>query len=684
MSMVQTKTPVSVQDPVIALLGQPNSGKSTLFNGLTGLRQHVGNWPGKTVEQKEGYFIRNGTKYTVADLPGTYSLSANSEEEIITRNYIAEGKADVVVILADASQLERSLFMLADFAGIQTPAVLLLNLMDVAREQGKNVDATVLERKLGIPVVPFSATDVKHYDGFYQALDRALLEKPLLKTAALEEKYRGLERFAELYSLMPREGMGDYSPVWLAAKILEGDAPVTVRVRELLSSEKKAELDALAAASQDGALFTGECKFAWIDALLSDAVSGKKHAKSLGKFDRVATSRKWGKPLAVGVILLGLIAAFVPAAPFMIVGGLLPSLLSPAFTAGLTAIGAPQFLIGLVCDVGVNALYFAISMIGFVFGITLVFGFIEEIGYMARISYVFDGTMSKLGLQGKAIMPFLVSFGCTIGGAAGTRVIDNWGQRVLTISLAWAVPCAATWAIVPMISSVFFGVWAPLVIVAIFAVVLLHMWITSKVFGRKLVDPEERTGLIMELPPYHKPKWGSLLRYVFGRTKDVLVRALKVILLISLVFWLLSYSTDGDVTKSVIYQIGTFIEPVTHFFGLSWQTFLAFVSSAVSKEAALGVLSSLYAGTGTIFASTVGTAGQAANLGEILVANIAPAEALAFIFAVTFNIPCVVAVASTYNETHSAKWTARIALYYICMALLMSFVVYHVGALFLG
>ena len=152
-------------------------------------------------------------------------------------------------------------------------------------------------------------------------------------------------------------------------------------------------------------------------------------------------------------------------------------------------------------------------------------------------------------------------------------------------------------------------------------------------------------------------------------------------MLISLVFWLLSYSSDGNVSNSIIYKVGTFIEPVTRFFGMGWQTFLAFISSAISKEAALGVLSSLYAGTGSIFASTVGAAGQAANLGDILVANIAPAEALAFIFAVTFNIPCIVALASTYQETHSAKWTFRIALYYMCMALVLSFVVYHIGTL---
>ena len=667
----------------LALLGQPNSGKSTLFNGLTGLHQHVGNWPGKTVEQREGSFTWKNTHYTVVDLPGTYSLSANSDEEIITRDYIAGGDADAVCILADASQLERSLFMLADFAGIQTPAFLLLNMMDVAAEQGKKIDVKKLEERLGIPVVPFSATEVRKYEVFYEALERTLKSRSRLKTESLEQRYREMPGFTGIRAMMPEQGMGQYSPVWLAVKAMEKDVPVTSKVRDLLNPEKARELDQRLSLVKNGTLLTGGCKFAWIDDLLKDVVQGKKENMELGRFDRIATSRRWGKPLAIGIILLGLMASFVPAMPFMVGGGLLPSLLTPALTSGLTSIHAPQLLISLLCDVGVNALYFAISMIGFVFGITLVFGFIEEIGYMARISYVFDNTMAKLGLQGKAIMPFLVSFGCTIGGAAGTRVIDNWGQRILTIALAWAVPCAATWAIVPMISSVFFGAWAPLVIVGIFLVALLHMWITSKVFGRHLVGEEDRTGLIMELPPYHRPKWGSLLRYVFGRTKDILFRALKVILLISLIFWLLSYTADGRVENSIIYRIGTVIEPVTRIFGLSWQTFLAFVSSAVSKEAALGVLSSLYAGTGTIFASTMGSAGQAANLGEILRANIGPAEALAFIFAVTFNIPCIVAVASTYQETHSAKWTGRIALYYVGMALLISFVVYHVGSLFL-
>lgn len=667
--------------PVIALLGQPNSGKSTLFNRLTGMRQHVGNWPGKTVEKKEGSFTRNGTRYIVTDLPGTYSLSANSDEEIITRDYIASGNADIVCILADASQLERSLFMLADYAGIQTPVFLLLNMMDVAKDQGKTINTSLIEKRLGIPVIPFAATDAGNYDAFYNAVDRTLREKPVLKTDALEKEYRKIEGFNNICEKMPDLPGDKYSHLWLAAKVIENDMPVRIKVEAQLSNEAKKSLGSLLKDFENGALLTGEKKFLWIDSVLDGAVGGKKRSAALGKFDRLATGKRWGKPLAIIIVLLGLVASFVPAAPFMLLGSMIPTLLNPPITSALTALGTSEFIIGLVCDVGVNTLYFSLSMIGFVFGVTLVFGFIEEIGYMARISYVFDGTMAKLGLQGKAVMPFLVSFGCTIGGAAGSRVIDSWGQRVLTIALAWAVPCAATWAIVPVITSVFFGAAAPLVIIAVFLVMLLHMWITSKVFGRRLVKQEERTGLIMELPPYHKPKWGNLFRYVFGRTKDILVRALRVIFVVSLVFWLLSYSADGDVSSSLIYKFGTFIEPVTSIFGLTWQSFLAFISSAISKEAALGVLSSLYAGGGSIFASTLGSATQAANIGEILAANISPAQALAFIFAVTFNVPCLMAVTSTYQETHSIKWTLRLAAYYLCMALIFAFIAYHVGSL---
>ena len=222
---------------VIALLGQPNSGKSTLFNALTGLKQHVGNWPGKTVEKKEGSFEHNGKKYLVADLPGTYSLSANSDEEIITRDYIACGKADVVCVLADSSQLQRSLYMLADYAGIKVPTFLVLNMSDVAASQGKQIDSDGISKKLGIPVVLFSAQDKKNYGGFYDALENAVDKKTVLDASSLESKYEKIDAYKKIKQLVPENVISGYSSAWLAAKTVEGDAPVTAKIKAKLDGE---------------------------------------------------------------------------------------------------------------------------------------------------------------------------------------------------------------------------------------------------------------------------------------------------------------------------------------------------------------------------------------------------------------------------------------------------------------
>lgn len=661
---------------MIALLGQPNSGKSTLFNALTGLKQHVGNWPGKTVEKKEGTFTYKGKEYGVTDLPGSYSLSANSDEEVITRDFIASGEADVVCILADSSQLERSLFMLADYAGITVPCFLVLNLSDVAKEQGKKIDREAIEKKLGIPVLLFSATDKKNYDPFYAALERALSEGKLLNSSALEQEYEKTEAYTQIKGWIPEDVIPGYSSEWLAAKAMENDKVVLAKLRNVLPEETMQKLETVCKGTQ-GAIAMGGCKFAWIDYLLDGAVNKTKSRAALGKLDRMYTHKFWGKPAVVLTVILGLIASFLPALPLMGLGSVIPYLKAPV-AAGLDAVNCPAFVTALICDVVIQSLAYIVQMLGFVFGVTLVFGLLEEAGVMARISYVFDNTMGKLGLQGKSIMPFLVSFGCTMGGSAGARVIDNWGQKVLTIALAWAVPCGAAWSIVPMLSTVFFGPGAVGVIIAILLTMLLHMWVTAKIFGRNLVKTEDRYGMIMELPPYHKPKWGSLFRYVLGRTKDTFFRVTKVVLLVCTVFWLLSYSTSS-IDNSVLYKIGVAIEPVTKFFGLNWQLFMAFVASSVGKEGAVGVISALYTGGSSLYAATGQGVEVASNINEILLANVTRPEALAFIFAITFNVPCIVALASTYQEVHSAKWTARIALYYTAGALVLACIAYHIG-----
>ncbi|MCD7947869.1 MAG: ferrous iron transport protein B [Oscillospiraceae bacterium] len=671
----------------IALLGQPNSGKTTLFNALTGSRQHVGNWPGKTVEQKEGYFTSNDIKFSVVDLPGSYSLSANSEEEIITREYIASGKADLVCILVDASQLERSLYMVADYVGMKTPAILLLNMMDIAADRGKTIDYDALQNKLGVPVLPFVAAERKKYDSLFETLATEKTYISHIDEKALQKIYCDVVGDSYIHALntLPDNGIGKYSAAWLAAKIVENDLPALEIASEHITAAQKAELQAIAADSKQGNLLTAESKFEWIGNLLQGCVqSNRDSGQTMTKFDRCATSKRWGKPIAIGIVLLGLVSALVIAAPFMMLFSNIPALFTPIIEPALTSIGAPNMLISLICDGILTAIYFALSMTSFVLGISLVFGFIEEIGYMARISYVFDSTMSKLGLQGKAMMPFLVSFGCNIGGVSGTRVIDSWGQRVLTMALAWVVPCAASWGVVGLISTTFFGSGAVLVVIALFLTAFLHMMITAKVFGRKLVDEETRTGLIMELPPYHKPKYKNLFRFVADRVGDVLFRALKMILLVFIVFWALSYSADGDISHSIIYRIGMFIEPVTMWFGLRWQTFMAFVASGIGKEASLGVLSSVleFNMDGGVWNFISGQASvDSAALSGTIVGAISKAEALAFLFAFWFNIPCIMTLAATAQESHSIKWTVRILAYYIGVALLMAAIAYRVGLL---
>lgn len=603
--------------PVIALLGQPNSGKSTIFNMITGSHQHVGNWPGKTVDQKEGEFHYNGQRMILADLPGSYSLSAGSDEEVITRDYITSGNADLVLVMADASQLKRSLYMLADFAGTPVPAVLVLNMMDVAKGQGIVLDTAKLAQKLGVPVVPMSAIRKKDYQTLYRTMETALTEKPII------------------------------------------------------SCEK---------------LPSAEAKMAYIDALLDGVLAtGKTAANAFTKFDKLALSPVKGKLLAFGIILVIFLLAMIFAGIVGGIGDVVIMAVAELLRTGMGSVGVHPLLISLVCDVLANVLYFALMMASFVLGITLGFNLLEETGYLARVSFLFDHTMSKVGLQGKTIMPFFMGLGCTIAGATGTRVVDNWGQRVLAIAMSWAVPCAATLSVVPTIAIALFGSTGGfLVILSIFLFMFLMMWIVYRVFGARLSPKEERVGLIMELPPYHKPDFRNILYVTFQRTVDIFLRALRVISIVSIVFFILTYGFGGSAESSILYKAGVLIEPVTMFFGLKWEAFLAFCASAISKESLLGVLNTLYGTGGSLVSSTFGAKASstaAAGISEILAANFTKAEGLAFIFAISFNMPCVSALAATARETHSVNWTAKIGVFYTAAALLISCIVYHVGLL---
>ncbi|SFX13651.1 ferrous iron transporter B [Ruminococcus sp. XPD3002] len=610
----------------IALLGQPNSGKSTVYNALTGSHQHVGNWPGKTVEKNEGSFSYDGVKYSLIDLPGSYGLTGNSDEEVITTDYVNSGKADLVCVLVDASQLERSMFMVSEFTALKKPAVLVLNMMDVAESQNKKIDAELLSKRLGIPVLAFTAADGKGYDKLKKLLADGLA-----------------------------------SP-------------------KMISSEPEFSREA-------GMMDKSKSKYKWIEKILNGVTKTASPVYKTAKFDRIALHPFWGKVISVLIILTAFMVAMMIWLPFAKTSMKIPAALGQPISDLLQGWHVNSWLTSVFSLILPNVVAFAISMASFVLGINIVFGFLEEIGFLARVAYQFDGMLSKLGLQGKAVCPLLMGFGCTIGGASGTRVMDNWGQRMLSMAVVWAVPCSAIWGVVPVISGMFFSpAGTMLVCLGILAYMVVMIVIVSKVFGAKLAPKASRTGMIMELPPYHKAHWGHILKEALLKAWDIFKRALSTVAIVSLIFWLLLYSSSGNIEDSVLYKVGTAIEPVTKFFGMGWQTFMAFLSSAFAKEATLGVLNSVFVGQNTVvdaaFNAKLGV-GDNAALADVITQSISKAEALAFMFACTFNVPCVMALSTTYRESHSLKWTAKVALFYIGGALVLSCIIYHIASIFM-
>ena len=669
----------------IALLGQPNSGKSTLFNALTGSHQHVGNWPGKTVERAEGFFTYGEELYRVVDLPGSYGLTANSAEEVVTRTYIEHGYADLVCVIVDASQLERSLYMLADFAGIESPVMLVLNMMDVAEQQGKKIDVQKIEKMLNIPVLGFTASDMGGYPEFFKKLEKAIDSPSKIsseKIRLIVEREGGSERVAnleKLESLIANLKCYNRERFWVASKLLENDSLVRSEVETAVTPEHWNQIkEILDSEGSDGGLLTGEAKYRFVSEILRDASSSCKKSVSLSRFDRIATHRIWGKVVAFFILVITLAVSMMIAVPIIASCFGLQSVAEPLVVKMCESLGWWPAVASFVNSVIIGGLAVTVAMMGFVFAILVTFGLMEDTGYLARSSYVFDSWLSRLGLHGKAFMPLVSGLACTGGAVCGTRVLDTRGQRLFAMVLLWSIPCGSKVAVVLFLASVFFGSAAPLFGVIYVAMIFASFWLSSKLFGNKLMPVNERVGMIMELPPYHKPHWKILLKTVVRNVWAVFKKAILVIWFVSLIFWLISYSKDGNVEHSVLYTIGNAIEPFTQIFGMRWQLFISYIGGIFSKEASLGVMSVVFSSTSDAF-SLIARNAAGANLGEMMRAVISIPEALAFIFASMFNIPCVLAMGTTYRETHSLKWMLAIAGYYFAISLGLAFIVYHIA-----
>ncbi|MGQ9803161.1 MAG: ferrous iron transport protein B [Anaerolineae bacterium] len=649
----------------VALAGQPNVGKSTLFNLLTGLHQHVGNWPGKTVERKEGHFTFNGTSYRLVDLPGTYSLTANSPEELIAREFILRERPDVVVAVVDAATLERSLYLVAELLPLPAPVIVALNMMDVAQREGIQIEPEVLQAALGVPVVPMSAT-------------RGVGVPELLET--VERMARGELPYApRLPQIRPdhqevletlKERIAGYAPEpypqeWVALKLLEGDTEVTRMMKEALPPERWAEVQAVLRAHDDAQMAVASGRYEWIGRMVRAAVT-RPRIGQIGlteRLDRWATHPVWGMVILASTLGLVFWLTYTVGAPLQewldsevatLAGGV----------RGLLA-GAPAWLSGLLADGVIEGAGAVLTFLPILVIFFAALAFLEDVGYMARAAYVMDGLMHFIGLHGKSFLPLFLGFGCNVPAILGTRVIESRRARLLTILVAPLVPCTARMAVVAFLAPAFFGSAALIVSWGLVLTSILILALTGAVINR-LMFRGQRSAFIMELPLYHLPNWRTIGLSVWQRSLSFVRKAGTVILAVSVVIWALSFFPDGNLEGSFLTRVGRWLEPVGRLAGLDWHLTVSLLSSFIAKENSIATL-------GVIFRT--GEEG----LAGMLAAAYSPIVALAYLVIQMLFIPCVATVGTIRQETASWRWTLFNVGLLLVISLLAGIAVFQVG-----
>ena len=631
----------------VALAGQPNVGKSTVFNLLTGLSQHVGNWPGKTVEQKTGTYRFNGTTIHLVDLPGTYSLTANSQEEVIARDYIIKERPDVVVVLVNAASLERNLYLVAELLSLPIQVVVGLNMVDVAADEGMRVEHQVLEAALGVPVVPMVAAKNRGVREVVETVDQLARGEIPYQPNIPEIRADHREVFEALHALVAEWVPRPYPTDWVALKLLEGDDEITRMMRDdCLPSEQWDRVHEILMDHEDAVLAVASGRYEWVGRMIRAAVTRPRAGQITltERLDRWATHPLWG--LVILAALLGVVfgLTFLLGTPLQnlldtyVVGAL-------AGAASTWLASAPAWLSGLVVDGAIAGAGTVVTFLPILVIFFATLALLEDMGYMARAAYVMDRFMHLMGLHGKSFMPLFLGFGCNVPAVVGTRIIDSRRARLLTIMLAPLVPCAARMAVIVLIAPIFFGRAATLVAWGLIAISLLVLAVVG-VLLNKWVLKGERAAFIMELPLYHRPNARTIALQVWQNSAEFLKKAGTLILIMSIVVWALSTLPHGDIETSYLASVGKALAPLGALMGLQWEMVVALLTSFVAKENSVATM-------GILFGAGEDAAGLNAALAGVLTA---PA-ALAFLVVQMLFVPCVATVAAIKQETKSWGWT---------------------------
>ncbi len=562
----EDRAPDRGKAPLIALAGQPNMGKSTLFNLLTGLNQHVGNWPGKTVERREGDFSLAGQTCHLVDLPGTYSLTANSPEEVIAREFILREQPDLVVALVSAANLERSLYLVSELVALPTPLVVAVNMMDVAAQEGIHVEVEVLEAALGVPVVAITATRAAGVQRLLQVIQETLDGLRVCMPDQPEIRKDHQEALQEITRLISGSVPAPYPCDWTALKLLEGDAEMTRKLQASLPVQTWDAVHAVLVQHDDAFLAVASGRYEWIGRMVRAAVVTPRvgQVSLTERLDRWAAHPLWGLFILAGILGIVFWLTFTVGAPLQ---SWLDATVVQGTASALSKLlaGAPAWLVSLIVDGVVGGAGTVITFLPILVIFFATFAILEDVGYMARAAYVMDNLMHLMGLHGKSFLPLFLGFGCNVPAIMGTRVIDSKPSRMLTMLIAPFVPCTARMAVVAMIAPAFFGKNALYVTWGLVLFSLLILVVSGMALNRT-VFKGQRAAFIMEMPLYHLPNRRTIGLLVWQRTTSFIKKAGTVILAMSLVVWALSVLPNGDLSTSYLARFGMLLAPV----GAGW------------------------------------------------------------------------------------------------------------------
>lgn len=676
----------------VALVGNPNSGKTTLFNELTGAAQYVGNWPGVTVEKKEGK-VKFNKDVIVTDLPGIYSLSPYTMEEVVSRNYILEERPDVIINLVDASNIERNLYLTTQVLELGVPVVIAFNMMDVVQRRGDSIDVKKISEKLGVPIVETSAL---HGKGVKEVVNKAVevSGKEANIPSGLKFDLMVENKLDEMKELL--EGKVENSQLrWYTIKLLEKDKDMLKRhsfsqdvlatastLRERLEKELDDDVESI---------ITNE-RYQAISRLISGNVNKKKVGETTtDRIDKIVTNRFLALPIFVAVMFfiyyisistLGTMGTdYVNDTVFGEDG--IPGMV----TAFLQGIGVSPLLESLIVDGIVGGVGAVLGFVPQIVVLYLLLATLEDVGYMARIAFIMDRIFRKFGLSGKSFIPMLIGTGCSIPGIMGTRTIEDEKDRRMTIIVTSFMPCSAKLPIIALVSHALFGGSWWVAPVTYFACIL-GIIVSGIILKKTKMFTGDPSPFIMELPAYHAPSIKNVLLHTWERAKSFIIKAGTIILLATIVLWvlmrftpsfeLISFEEAGD--SSILAVIGTAIAPIFKPLGFgSWEATIATFTGIIAKEqlvATFGLMTQL----GEVDPEAVA---ENAELLAVTAGMFTSVGAFSFLLFNLFCTPCVAAVGAIAREMNSRKWTFIALGYQLLFAYAVSFVVYQLGSVFL-